>query len=187
MRAVLVALLAGCLSPAPPGEDRQADRYRRPDLLIPALGLRPGDRVAEIGAGGGYLTLRLARAVSPGGRVLATDIDPAALAALRARARAAGLGHILAARHVRPDEPGLEGERFDLILLAQVDHLLPDRAGYLRALVPSLLPGGRIALCNAERHRPAAEEAAARAGLHVREVPVGLPAQVLLLLWPQDS
>lgn len=170
----------------PPEEEHQADRYRRPDLLIPALGLRPGNHVADIGAGGGYLTLRLARAVAPGGRVVATDIDPVALATLRARARAAGLEHLIATRHVRPDEPGLDGERFDLILLAQVDHLLADRVRYLRALVPALSPGGRIALCNAERHRPAAEEAAVRAGLHVREVRAGLPAQVLLLLLPQD-
>src|SRR4051812_47057700 len=57
------------------------DGWRQPDAVIAALGLSPGQVVADVGAGKGYLSGRLARAVGPTGRVVATDIDPDALAA----------------------------------------------------------------------------------------------------------
>src|SRR5438128_6084027 len=75
--------------PDPTDADRAAyDRYRQPDALVAALGLRVGARVADVGAGRGYLTFRLADAVGPAGRVVATDVDGDALAALYVRARA---------------------------------------------------------------------------------------------------
>jgi 2-polyprenyl-3-methyl-5-hydroxy-6-metoxy-1,4-benzoquinol methylase len=167
------------------GEDlalpTQQDAFRQPERLVAALGLRPGARVADVGAGGGYLTLRLARAVGPGGRVVATDIDGAALRQLMRRARAAGLPQI-EARRVARDAPGLEAGAYDLILLSQVDHLLPDRAAYLSALRGALRPGGRIAISNGERHRDALLPAVRAAGLVAEESRIGLPGQFLLLL-----
>jgi ubiquinone/menaquinone biosynthesis C-methylase UbiE len=155
------------------------DAYRQPERLVAALALSPGSSVADIGAGGGYLTLPLARAVGTGGRVVATDTDAEALAALRERARELPQ---VTTRLVSADAPGLEPATFDLILLSQVDHLLPDRASYLRALGPGLRSGGRIALCNSQRHFAAAQAAAVAAGFRVERVKVDLPAQFLLLL-----
>jgi ubiquinone/menaquinone biosynthesis C-methylase UbiE len=184
--ALLLLVLLACQREPPAEESHSADAYRQPDRLIAALGLRPGEHVADIGAGGGYLTLRLARAVGPRGRVVATDIDAAALRRLDQRARAAGLSQI-ETRLVRPDDPGLgpdlEPERFDLVLLAQVDHLLPDRAAYLQALRRVLRPGGRIAVSNAERHQAPLLQAARQAGCAPRELRIGLPGQFLLLCY----
>src|SRR5215470_6697773 len=117
--AVLVLVLLGG---ATAFADDAYDRYRQPDKLVAALGLTRGQRVADVGAGGGYLTVRLAAAVGPEGRVVATDIDDKALEVLRGRV--AKLPNVVV-RKVAPDEPGLEAESFDLVLLAEVDQYLP--------------------------------------------------------------
>jgi precorrin-6B methylase 2 len=163
--------------PAATASSRAAiERWRQPDRLVAALGLRPGDRVADIGAGGGFLTLRLARAVGPGGRVFATDVDGEALAALQARADAEHLGQI-EVRRVAPDAPGLEPRCCDVVLLAEVDHLLGDRTAYFRALAPLVRPGGRIVVANRRAFEPAVRAAAAAAALSVEELPLGLNGQ----------
>lgn len=185
-------------APAPAAARGEAqDRYRQPERLVAALGLVPGWRVAEIGAGGGYLTPRLWQAVRPGGHVVATDIDAAALAALRGRVVAEGYseghgaGHTgIETRLVEPADPGLEPGVYQRVLLAQVDHLLPDRTAYLRALLPALAPGGCVAISNVERHRAAVELAARTLHLTVRD-PLsgrpGLPGQFLLLVCPPKT
>lgn len=163
----------------------QQDRYRRPERLLAALGVRAGERVADVGAGGGYLTLHLARAVGPSGRVVATDIDQEALALLRRRA--AGLPWVETRRaDAAAERGGLEEGSHDLVLLAQVDHLLPEerRGAALLGLLQALRPGGRLALANAERHRDGTERALRAAGLwgRAREVQAGLPGQFLILV-----
>src|SRR5215218_8079306 len=67
------------------------DRWQQPDRVVAELGLGPGDRVADLGAGGGYFTFRLARAVGPSGVVYAVDTDRDMPAALAARAVKQGL------------------------------------------------------------------------------------------------
>src|SRR5690606_35968987 len=105
---------------APAGMSRAAyDRWRRPDLLLAALALEPGEVVADVGAGRGYLTRRLAAAIGPRGRVVATEIDPDALAALARLVPAPGEAPI-EVRRVASGDPGLESGRYDLVLLAQV-------------------------------------------------------------------
>jgi SAM-dependent methyltransferase len=153
--------------------------------LLAALGVRAGERVADVGAGGGYLTLHLSRAVGPSGRVVATDIDEEALALLRRRA--AGLPWVEARRaDAGVDGGGLEKGSYDLIVLAQVDHLLPEdrRGAALRGLFAALRPGGRLALANAERHRAGTDRALRAAGLsgRTREVDAGLPGQYVLVV-----
>jgi cyclopropane fatty-acyl-phospholipid synthase-like methyltransferase len=163
------------------------DRWRQPERVIAALGLAPGMHVADVGAGAGYLTLRLARAVSPGGRVTATDIDPAALAELARRAGAAGGRAPIEVRQVAPDDPGLEAGSYDRVLLAEVDQLLPDRAAYLDRLRAALAPGGRVAVENRIDRRAALMDAAARAGYAVDKDVTDLPGQFLVLLAPRGD
>lgn len=181
----LVVVACRKLPAPPPAQSRGAsaaqDAYRQPQRLIAALQLSPGDVVADVGAGGGYLTLQLARAVGPAGQVVATDIDGSALAALRERAQAEGLSQIQT-RLVTREEPGLEPGRYQLILLAQVDHLLGDRAAYLRALLPALSAAGRIAVSNREQHLTVLCQAAAAAQLTCHSVQVELPGQFLVEL-----
>jgi predicted methyltransferase len=171
MLRILAALwlLGGCQAapPQPTAEMRAAyDRYRRPAELIAALGLRRGDAVADVGAGQGYLTHRLAAAVGPAGRVVATDIDAAALARIGPGARDEAPVEL---RPVHADDPGLERGAYDRILLAEVDHLLADRVDFLRRLALALKPGGRIAVENRLGYRAPLVEAARRAGLAVVE------------------
>jgi predicted methyltransferase len=168
------------------------DRWRQPERIIAALELAEGQVVADVGAGSGYFTPRLAEAVGPRGRVVATDIDPRALSALSTLAEeAAGLVEPKRApvevRRVTPDDPGLEPGRYDRILIAQVDHLLADRAEYLRRLRPALAPGGRVAVANRIQHRAGLLRAATDAGYSIASEVTDLPGQYLVLLVPRPE
>jgi len=159
------------------GEQAEFDRERRPDVVIATIGLKPGDVVADVGAGTGLLTVHVARAVSPNGRVVATDVDAAVLDLLAARVDGAGLAGVVERRVVGPDDPGLEKGTYDVILLAQVDHYFEDAAAWLRAAVPALKPGGKVVVTNRIHHRAGAMAAAEAAGLkRVREV-TDIPGQ----------
>src|SRR5262245_53316233 len=162
---VISATVSACSSPAGSAGDAPArpsyDDYRQPDRLVAALGLKPGQRVADVGAGRGYLTFRLAAAVGAQGRVVATDIDDAALETLRA--------HVpkppnLTVRKVSPRDPGLEPASYDLILLSEVDQYLADRVDYLGRLRAALARDGRIAVTNRHLFRAPLCAAAERAG-----------------------
>ena len=90
-------------------------------------------------------------------------------------------GEPIEKRVAAPDDPGLEPASYDLVLLAEVDHLLRDRADYLRRLKPALKPGGRIAINNRMLYRAPLIEAAARAGFAVERERGDLPGHFLLL------
>lgn len=184
--ALLLAAAAGCDRRAradgeaatrahADGEAAAYAQYRQPDKIIAGLQLAPGMRVADVGAGRGFLTLRIADAVGAGGHVVATDIDAAALATI---ARRDGVE----TRVVAADEPGLEAGAYDRILVAEVDHYLADRAAWLGKLARALKPGGFIAVTNRVTHRAALVAAAETAGLRVRDVPLGLPAHFFVRL-----
>ena len=154
----------------------QFERYRAPAKVVAGLALRPGMRVADVGAGRGLLTTHLAAAVAPG-IVVATDIDGAALAAI---ARSPSIE----TRLVHPDDPGLEPAAYDRILVAEVDQYLPDRAAYLARLARALKPGGFIAVSNRMPYRAPLVAAAGRAGLRATDVPLGLPGHFFVKLEP---
>jgi SAM-dependent methyltransferase len=167
-------------------DDAARDGFRRPDALVALMGVRRGDRVADVGAGDGYLTFRLARA--SGTRVVATDVDLEALATLVARGvreHALGAVDVRLAQH---DAPGLEAHAYDLVLLAQVDHYLADRVGYFVALRAALAPGGRLVLANRTNHEDAALAAAATAGFTlVAPVDHSLPGQYVARFVAKES
>ncbi|MDQ3932957.1 MAG: class I SAM-dependent methyltransferase [Actinomycetota bacterium] len=120
------------------------DRWQQPNQVVEVLDLGTGDRVADVGAGGGYFTFRVARAVGTSGTVYAVDTDDDLLAWLFDEASAEGLPNIVPIR-AQPDEARLP-EPVDLILLANVYHHLPDQPSYLKRLAQHLLPGGRVAV-----------------------------------------
>ena len=140
---------------------RAADWLDRPERLqeeqphraVAALGLRPGDVVADVGAGTGYYTVRLARAVAPGGRVVATDIQPEMLELLEARLtreRVEGVTTVLGAA----GDPRLPERTFDLILMVDVYHELAEPQLMLRKLRTALRPGGRLVLIEFRKEDP---------------------------------
>jgi ubiquinone/menaquinone biosynthesis C-methylase UbiE len=150
-RVVLVAavgavLLLGCGSWkrfAYEGGDR--DAWQQPDRVIASLGLRPGDRVADIGAGSGYFTLPLARAVGPPGRVHAVDVDEEMNQYLRERVREAGLENVEVTLG-RYEDPLLPDGEIDLIFTSNTYHHIEERPAYFRGVLDDLAPGGRVAI-----------------------------------------
>jgi ubiquinone/menaquinone biosynthesis C-methylase UbiE len=174
----LALVLLGChRRPAAPTPERNAayDRWRRPEIVLAALGPRPGERIADLGAGPGYFTIPIADAVGNTGRVVALDVDGAALARIPRRPN-------VVTQIVRPDDPGLPAAAFDGILVAEVDHLVPDRRATFAKLAAALAPGGRIVVENRIPYREAALAAAASAGLVVAAESRELDGQFLVTL-----
>ena len=109
--------------------------------------------MADIGAGSGYYTVRLARAVGPAGRVFATDIQPAMLDLLRAnvaRARLENVTSVLGA----PDDPKLPPASIDLAIMVDVYHELAAPQAFLRRLRPALKKDGRLVLLEFRKEDP---------------------------------
>ncbi len=147
-------------------EQARFDAERRPEKVIEALGIKPGSRVADVGAGSGLLTVHLARAVKPTGKVVATDIDEGVLELMQSRLQAAGLADYVERRVVAEDKPQLgDNHDFDAILLAEVDHYFNDPVAWLKAASLALKPGGRIVISNRIHHRTKSMAAAGKAGL----------------------
>lgn len=146
-------------------EQARFDAERRPEKVVEALGIKPGSRVADVGAGTGLLTVHLARAVAPNGTVVATDIDGAVLELLHERLAAVGLADVVERRVVGAETPGLEAGAYDAILLAEVDHFFQDPVAWLEAAQAALKPNGRIVISNRIHHRAKSMAAGQKAGL----------------------
>ncbi len=169
-------------------DDPSRDQWQQPDRVIAALALTPAMTVADVGAGTGYFTVRLARAV-PAGRVIATDVERDMVRYVEERARREGLSNITTI--VTPgDDPMLAG--VDRILVVDVWHHLGGRVAYAKKLAAALNPGGQIAIVDFKlgatrgppvNHRLAPEAIAAdlrAAGLTV-DPPIELQEQYILL------
>lgn len=144
--AVALALLAGCAWAkrfAYSGLDR--DEWQQPERVVAALALAPGARVADLGAGGGYFTFRLADAVGPTGRVYAVDVDRDMLDYLRERAADEGRANVVVVE-ATPDDAKLPDAGVDLVLVVDTYHHLEKRVEYFARLRRALAPGGRLAI-----------------------------------------
>lgn len=121
------------------------DAWQQPERVVADLALAPGARVADLGAGGGYFTFRLAHAVGREGLVFAVDVDPDMVDFLGKQAAEQGLANVrpvLAAA----DDPRLP-ERVDLVFTSNTYHHLENRVAYFSALRErALAPGGRVAI-----------------------------------------
>jgi SAM-dependent methyltransferase len=140
-------------------DDPERDAWQKPHEVIQALALKPDARVADLGAGTGYFSARLANML-PRGRVYAVDIEPDMVRYLEARAKREGLGNMLALEG-KADDPRLPA-KVDMILLVDVYHHIEDRAPYFRRLRASLRPGGRIAIVDFRLDSPQGPPRAAR-------------------------
>ena len=172
-------------------DDPARDAWQQPERVIAALELGPSMTVADIGAGTGYFTVRLARAV-PAGRVIANDVEPDMVRYLKERAAREGLANIEVV-HALPDDPKLPAGAVDRVLVVDVWHHLGDRVAYAKQLAAGLRAGGRIAVVDfkldaklgpPKQHRLAPDAIVAElraAGLSAEVVPVELPEQYIVM------
>lgn len=121
------------------------DGWQKPDEVIAALKIESGDRVADLGSGSGYFTIRLAKAVGPNGKVYAVDIDKKMNERLRQRLWVAGVQNaeiVLGAF----EDPKLPDGEIDLIFTSNTYHHIQDRPTYFRNLQTDLSAKGRVAI-----------------------------------------
>ena len=143
---LVTALLAGCTTVKRfMYEGGGRDAWQQPDRVVRALALAPGARVADLGAGGGYFTFRLADAVGPTGRVYAVDVDEGLLAYVAKEATARGHRNVETVRAATGD-PLLPEDGVDLIFTCDTYHHLAERSAYFRRAARYLRPGGRVAV-----------------------------------------
>ncbi|HEX3799859.1 MAG TPA: class I SAM-dependent methyltransferase [Verrucomicrobiae bacterium] len=121
--------------------DREAEE--NPALLVAALHLKPGDAVADIGAGTGYYSRRLAQQVGPGGIVYAEDIQPEMLQLMTNKMAEAGIHNVKPVLGTITD-PQLPPASVDLILMVDVYHEFDHPAEMTAAMLRALKPGGRL-------------------------------------------
>ena len=132
-------------------DDPKRDVWQMPDRVIAGLGLMAGNSVADIGAGTGYFTVRLAKsAATP--KVFASDIEPNMVRYLQHRAMTERLTNVMAVQ-ARADSPNLP-EAVDVVLIVDTFHHIPNRVAYFTALKTSLKPGGRVAIVDFKKGSP---------------------------------
>lgn len=126
------------------------DRLGEAQQVIQLAGVRPGMWVADVGAGQGYYTVRLARIVGAKGRVLAEDIMPDATAELTDRVQRERLDNV-AVRLGTPDDPLLPRETFDRIFLVHMYHEVASPYAFLWNMREGLKPGALVIVVEADR------------------------------------
>ena len=174
--------------------DRAA--WQKPDQIMDALGIADGAHVADIGAGAGWFTTRLARRVGPNGMVYAQDVQPQMLQAIRRRVQREGLRNVTTVLG-KGSSPNLPPGVLDAVLVvdAYPEVEVPDRVTFLKNLALGLKPNGRIGIVNYKLGgggpgpdnpglrlpRATVERDAEAAGLKVKAAG-NLPYQYLLVL-----
>lgn len=127
--------------------DPARDAWQHPNAVIEALRISRGARVADLGAGGGYFTFPLARAVGPEGKIYAVDTEEESLRFIeKDAAQRGGMPRQIELGLAMPNNPNLPTRDIDLIFMCNTYHHLSDRAAYMRKLQSSLRPDGRIAV-----------------------------------------
>jgi ubiquinone/menaquinone biosynthesis C-methylase UbiE len=141
-------------------EDPARDAYQKPREVIEALRLKEGEVIADIGAGSGYFTLRLAHHVGGKGHVYGVDISPDMIRHLNRRISDAGLLNVSTILAL-PDDPLLP-RQVDRFLIVDVWHHVENQPAYLALMKKMLKPGGRVAMID----------------FHKKDLPVGPPSEM---------
>lgn len=139
-------------------ENPKRDAYQKPREVMQALDIKAGEVIADIGAGSGYFTLRLAHHVGPTGRVYAVDVSPDMIRHLHTRVRDAGVVNV--SPILAPPNDPLLPQPVDRFMIVDVWHHIDDQTGYLALMKKNLKPGGQVVMID----------------FHKRDLPVGPPA-----------
>jgi ubiquinone/menaquinone biosynthesis C-methylase UbiE len=132
----------------PEREDEEA-----PSKALDALQLKAGMAVADIGAGSGYYSSRMAKRVGPTGHVYATDIQPGMIALLERRIKSEGLANVTTVLGGM-DDPKLAPASIDLAIMVDVYHELQEPQIFLQRLKGAFKPGGRLVLLEFRKEDP---------------------------------
>ena len=174
-------------------DDPARDAWQKPHEVIQALALPPGAVVADVGAGTGYFSARLATML-PDGKVYAVDVEPDMVKYLGERAKREGRANLVAVAGA-PDDPKIP-EKVDLVLMVDVHHHIDERVRYFRALRDALKPGGRVAIIDFRPDAPMGPPRSARlpaeavidelkqAGYRLKQEHGFLPNQYFLVFEP---
>src|SRR5712692_6798583 len=127
------------------GERPERESWQKPDEIVQALALKNGDVVADIGAGTGYFTRRLAKAVAPDGKVYAVDVAADVLGYLEEQVNKEGLRNIVTVVS-REDDPMLPKNAVDLAFFCDTTHHIANRIDFYRRMGPGLKEHGRLAI-----------------------------------------
>jgi arsenite methyltransferase len=142
-------------------EDPKRDAYQKPHEVLTALAIKPGEVIADIGAGSGYFTFRLAHHVGDKGKIYAVDVNPGMILHLNRRIRelkAMNVTSILAA----PDDPLLADGSIDRFFFSDSWHHIENQTKYLSAIKKMLRPSGEVVMIDFQK----------------KELPVGPPTQL---------
>ena len=131
-------------------EGGNRDQWQQPEKVIAALALRAGDQVADLGAGGGYFTFKLAKAVGPTGKVYAVDIDREVLDLVAQRAQKESVQNVETVI-ATSDDPRLPTTGVDLIFTSNTYHHIDHRVAYFKNFRKYLKPGGRVIVIDFDR------------------------------------
>jgi ubiquinone/menaquinone biosynthesis C-methylase UbiE len=131
----------------------EREKEENPEGALDALGIRPGMVVADVGAGTGYMSLRLAKRVGPNGKVYANDLQPEMLRRLRANAAKAGFTNVETVQGEEAD-PKLPRGQMDLVLLVDVYHEFSKPREMIDKIRESLKPDGRLVLLEYRKEDP---------------------------------
>jgi SAM-dependent methyltransferase len=172
----------------------ERESEENPEGAIDAIGIKPGMVVADVGAGTGYMSLRLARRVGPSGKVYSEDVQPEMLRRLRQNAAEAGLNNIQTVLGGEAD-PKLPPDTLDLILLVDVYHEFSQPQKMLRKMREALKRDGRLVLLEYRKedpsipirpeHKMSVQEVKLEVeaeGFHLDKVLEPLPRQHILIL-----
>jgi ubiquinone/menaquinone biosynthesis C-methylase UbiE len=124
-----------------------------PDIALDGIGLVRGSTVADVGAGSGYMTVKMAARVGAAGKVYANDIQPEMLARLRRRLATEKVTNVETVLGTA-DDPKLPASAIDLILMVDVYHELSEPQAMLRRMHEALKPGGRLVLLEYRKEDP---------------------------------
>ena len=142
-------------------EDPKRDAYQKPHEVLTALNLKPGEVVADIGAGSGYFTFRLSHFVGDKGKVYAVDVSPDMILHINRRIRETKVTNVVTIL-ADADDPLLPDRSVNRFFICDVWHHVDNQTKYLSLMKKMLKPGGEIVMID----------------FHKKELPVGPPLQM---------
>jgi ubiquinone/menaquinone biosynthesis C-methylase UbiE len=142
-------------------EDPKRDAYQKPHEVLAALNIRPGEVIADIGAGSGYFAFRLAHQVGEKGKVYAVDVSPDMILHINRRIRDTKSTNVVTIL-ADPDDPLLPDQSVNRFFICNVWHHVENQTKYLSLLKKMLKPDGEVVMID----------------FHKKELPVGPPLQV---------